>query len=257
MKKTLLIPALLLIVNGAIGQTTATNFTANDCSSNSHTLFSELESGKVIVISFVMPCGTCIAPTLAADAAVQSFASSNPGQVLLYVSDDLGTTACNTVTGWESTNSISSDATFSNTGLKMSQYGSGTMNRVVVLGGMAHKVYYNVGSGVTQANIESAITTALGETGINDAPKADFQLKVFPNPATEKLSVSYTLKQFSDVKLEVLNILGEKVKEIKNEKQSAGQHDLFIDTENLTAGIYFVKVTSEDSSQFIKFTVAR
>ncbi len=254
MKKILLTIPMLFFITIALGQT-ATDFTANDCNSNSHQLFSELNSGKIIVISFVMPCGTCIAPTLAADAAVQSYATSNPGQVFFYMSDDLGTTSCSTLNSWASTNSITPDATFANTAVKMSHYGSGTMNRVVVLGGTSHAVYYNVGSGVTQTAIQTAINTALAATGINDNSKMDFQLNIFPNPITDKFSVTYSLPQSGNIKLEVVNILGEKVKEIVDEKQSVGQHELSIGTEGMNVGVYFLKATSNNFSQLIKFTV--
>ena len=256
MKKIYLILTGVLVLTRITFSQTATNFTANDCGSISHSLFTELDAGKIVVISFVMPCGSCIAPTLAADGAVQSYASSNPGQVFFYVSDDAGTTACSTINSWESSNSITSDATFANTSVKMSQYGSGTMNRVVVLGGASHTVYYNAGSGVTLAKIQTAINTALAATRINDNPKMDFQLKVFPNPVTDKFSVTYSLLQYDNIKLEVINILGEKVKEIIGEKQTAGQHELSIGTEDLNVGVYFLKVTSNNLSQLVKFTVS-
>lgn len=257
MKKIYLISVGMLVLTGITFSQTATNFTANDCGSASHTLFTELDAKKIVVISFVMPCGSCIAPTLAADAAVQSFSSSNPDQVLFYVSDDEGTTSCSTINSWESNNSISSDATFANIAVKMSQYGSGTMNRVVVLGGgTSHTVYYNAGSGVTLNAIKSAINTALAATGINDHPKIDFQLKVFPNPVTDKFSINYSLLQSCNVKLEVVNMLGEIVKDIVSEKQNIGQHELSFDTENLNAGVYFLKVIANDFSQIVKFTVS-
>ena len=257
MKRTyLLIASTLLLTSIAFSQT-ATDFTADDCSGNSHTLFTELEAGKVVVISFVMPCGSCIAPTKAADDAVQTYATSNPGHVVFYVAHYTGTSSCSTLTGWESTNSVTPDATLSTPALLRSQYSNqSTMNRIVVLGGATHTVYYNAGSGVTQTAIKNAINKALAATGINDSPKIDFQLKVFPNPVTEKFSVTYSLLQSDNVKLEVINLLGKKVKEIATEKQTAGQHELSIGTEDLNVGVYFLQVTSNDILQVVKFTVA-
>ena len=55
MKKLLLASSLLLLSGFiAFGQT-AVNFTGNDCAGTSHTLFTELDAGKVIVVTFVMP----------------------------------------------------------------------------------------------------------------------------------------------------------------------------------------------------------
>src|ERR1043166_358895 len=95
---------------------TATNFTANDCASTNHMLFTELDAGKVIVICWVMPCGNCITSASTDETTVQSFASSNPGRVKFYIVDDSGNSSCSTLTSWESTNGITADATFSNSG---------------------------------------------------------------------------------------------------------------------------------------------
>ena len=76
MKKNQLLFILLFLIGiVSSAQTTATNFTANDCSGTPHTLFTELDAGKVVVIAFVMPCATCIAPTLSAYNHALSYAS--------------------------------------------------------------------------------------------------------------------------------------------------------------------------------------
>ena len=60
MKKTLLTAISGLFTILGFAQTTATDFTANDCGGTSHTLFTELNAGNVIVITWVMPCSSCI-----------------------------------------------------------------------------------------------------------------------------------------------------------------------------------------------------
>src|SRR3990170_3524731 len=79
---------------------TATNFNCNDCNAVNHDLFTELNSGKVIVLCWVMPCGACSAPAQSAHNIVQSYSVSNPGQVLFYLCDDFGTTSCPTMNSW-------------------------------------------------------------------------------------------------------------------------------------------------------------
>ena len=256
MKKIVLtIPVLLLMISLTFGQT-AKNFTVNDCNGTSTDLFTQLDAGKIVVMTWVMPCGACIGVASNVNTVVDDYATSNPGQVLYYLVDDYANTNCSTLDSWASTNSVSPTATISSSSVKMSDYGSAGMQKTVILGGVYHKVYYNAVGAVNTSAMKTAINNALATTGINDIKKTDFQLKAFPNPVNEKLSVSYSLNQSENVKLEVVNLLGEKVRELLSGKQTVGQHNLFIGTENLNAGVYFLKVTSNDHSQLVKFIVA-
>lgn len=255
MKKILLTAVSGLALTFGFAQT-ATNFTCNDCAGTNHDLFTELNAGKVIVISFIMPCGSCIAPSKAADNAVASFQSSNPGQVLFYASDDQGTNTCSSFNSWLSTNAITPDATITNPALKVTPYGTGTMNRVVVLGGSSHTVYYNAGSGVTQTNVQNAITTALNAlTAVAEIGNIS-SYNVFPNPAASSTSISYTLEASADVTIDIYNMIGETQKTISLTNQASGQHQLDVDCSKLNSGYYFVRINSGKLEKTILLSVA-
>lgn len=257
MKKLLLAAVIVLSGISAIAQTTATNFNVNDCSSVNHDLFTELNAGKIIVIAFVMPCGSCIAPSLSAYTEVQNYASSYPGRVKFYLSDDVGTSSCTTITNWGNTNGITSpDAVFCNTAVKQADYGAAGMPKIVVLGGATHDVLFNQNNGLNVTNFNNAIMAGL-TTSIFENSKADFKLNLFPNPSTtSKTTINYTLAEGSDVTVEIYNTIGAKVKSIALEKQAAGKHESILDFETLTNGIYFMKLNAGESSQVLKFTVA-
>jgi hypothetical protein len=152
MKKTLLTATAILSGMIAFAQT-ATDFTANDCAGSPHNLYSELDAGKVIVISWVMPCGACIGPSVAAYNAAESYASTNPGKVIFYLADDLGNTSCATLTSWGNTNSMPNAIKFSSTSVNQTGYGTAGMPKIVVLGGASHTVFYNQNSGVTTGDV--------------------------------------------------------------------------------------------------------
>src|ERR1051326_3358893 len=184
MKKifTLLFAGLASVV---FAQTTATDFTANDCAGNTHTLFSELDAGKVIVLCWVMPCSNCIAGASTDASVVQNYTSSNPGRVKFYISDDAGNTTCSTLAGWESTNSITCDATFGNSGntINMNDYGGTSMPKTVVLGGTSHAIFLNVNGTPTTSALQTAINNALNaSTGVAEENNFSY-LNLFPNPA--------------------------------------------------------------------------
>ena len=85
-------------------------------------LFSELDSGKVIVMVWVMPCGPCATHALSAYAAVQTYANSHPDRVKFYMVDDYANTTCNSLQTWASTYSMGSCTMFSNQAISMSDY---------------------------------------------------------------------------------------------------------------------------------------
>lgn len=256
MKKITLLAVSCLISGLGIAQTTATNFNVNDCSAVNHNLFAELDAGKVVVIAFVMPCGSCIAPSLSAYTEVQNYSSTYPGRVLFYLSDDVGTSSCTTITNWGTTNGITSpDAVFCNTAVKQANYGSAGMPKIVILGGSTHDVLFNQNNGLNVSNFNNAIMAGL-TAGVFENSNSDFRLSLFPNPSTtNKTTINFTLKESSDVKVEVYNALGAKVKDIAFEKQSVGKHEAILDFEMLTNGIYFMKLNAGGSSQILKFSV--
>lgn len=259
MKKSLLFGFMLLLVGCvAFGQTTATDFTLTDCAGNPHSLFADLDAGKVIVISFVMPCASCIAPSVSTYDVVQNYAISNPGRVTFYLSDDNGTSSCSSLSTWASQNSMPNATVISTTALKMSQYnGNGVgMPKIVVLGGSSHIVYYNENDGNNSHDLDAAINQALGATVVTEDENIIENLNVFPNPVKSSASITYRLNQPTEVSIEIYNVLGEKVKTIPVEKKTTAKHIAPIDFETFNNGIYFIKLNTATSYEIVKFTVA-
>lgn len=242
MKKTLLTAFAGLALTIGFSQTTATNWTVNDCASSSHTLFNELDAGKVVVITWVMPCGACIAPAQTASNTVSGMGNPN---VVFYLCDDYGTTSCSTINSWAATNNITATK-FSNAAIKMTDYGSTGMPKTVVLGGgTCRNVFYNVNGTVSSSALTTAINNALSPcTGVIENNTINMELSVFPNPANSSSKISYSLESSSDVKIELFNLMGEKTKLIFSGNQSAGEHTLDVDCAKLSNGIYFVKLAA-------------
>ena len=144
MKRLLQINLVLMLSFSAVfAQTTATDFTATDCGGKTYNLFDELDTGNVIVICWVMPCGSCGAYAAYASNAVQAFATSHPGRVKYYLADDYGNSTCTYLNGWAMNYGLQTDARFSTNLISMSHYGTDGMPKVVVLGKSDYKIYYN------------------------------------------------------------------------------------------------------------------
>ena len=253
MKKTLLTLIIALSLSMSKSQT-AVDFTTTDCASASHTLFTELDAGKVIVLCWVMPCGACIGSASTDATTVQGYANPN---VVFYLVDDTGG-SCSTLSSWASTNGITTNAIFSNAGnvIKMTDYGSTGMPKTIVLGGTSHSVFYNVNGTVTSGGLTTAINNALA-TGITENTTSPLQVAAFPNPSSTKTKITYSLINSSEVTIDVLNLLGEKVNSVSLGKQAAGKQEFDLNTEVLTTGSYLVKINTGELTETIKLTVAR
>lgn len=257
MKKNLLIAFALLLAQFSNAQT-AINFDCEDCAANSHNLFDELDAGKVIVLTWVMPCSSCIPVALTAANKVLEFATTNPGVVKFYLVDDYADTPCNTLSSWANTNGITTDAVFSNAVISMADYGGpgGSMQKTIILAGPNHSVVYNRNGSLSASTLQMKIEEAIAlTTGIEDNNKKITGLKLYPNPAQTNAVVSYSLPSANDVRIEIINMLGEKVNTVSFANQTAGNHEYKINLVNLSAGDYFVTLLAGEATETMKLTI--
>lgn len=245
MKQTALaIFGLLLSTNLSFGQTTATDFTANDCSGVSHHLFAELDAGSIIVVSFVMPCIGCIIPSQETQSVVESYTASHPGKVAMYLADDDGASTCATINSWRNANGLHIMPTFSDPAFVMSQYGGPAMPKIVVLGGTDHHIYYIEDNNVNTDSLKNAIDRALGlPVGLKPVEnKARFD--VFPNPASAHTTVSYSCAEAGTIDVQLIDAKGRIVKDT-HPKMHRGDNSISIDLSDVAHGAYFIRVTDD------------
>ena len=67
-------------------------------------------------------------------------------------------------------------------------------------------------------------------------------LEIFPNPASDHVSVSFDLLDDKNVSIKMLNVLGQSVKTISKQQLSNGHHDVQLQVNDLSKGIYFLNV---------------
>ena len=199
--KHLYLALALLAATGLRAQTTALDFTANDCAGTSHTLFSDLDAGYCVVIDLVMMgCPSCIPATHAiADNVIPN--TSNPAMVKFYTIGYTNAITCGQINTWASDNGFTHPV-FAGMSAQTTYYGGMGMPTVIVLGGGAsHGVYYNeLGhSASDDPTIIAAINTALlGAIGVEEIGAHSITLG--PNPVTSTLNLngSYTSAKVID-----------------------------------------------------------
>lgn len=236
-----------------LSQNNATDFTALDCDGVSHHLFSELDSGKVIVIAWVMPCGPCGSIALDAYTASLAYANSNPGRVEFYLVDDFANTDCASLFAWADNFGMGNCTRFSTPSIDMGDYGQIGMPKIVVLGGSGHYVYFNENSSSQNINyaIDLALTGAAVTTSINNKEEI-ISFHCYPNPANGVFKINYSFKNKIDWEIELYNSIGEKI--LGEQLIPESLHgECSINTRNLPNGAYLVRLTDGDiqSSQIL------
>lgn len=260
MKKNLLLILILAFGKLEFAQT-AVDFTAPDCSGTSHNLFTELNAGKIIVLVWVMPCGTCISDAKAGYDAAQSFATSNPGRVIYWLVDDIGNSTCSTVSSWANTNGIVTNniTVFSNSGNKIDEanYGGSAMPHVLVLGGMNHRVYYNKRNGNNDgAAITSAIDQVLASGIVAPNGEKENPIEIYPNPAKDKITL-IGLNDFTTYHaIEIYDVFGKEIHAIKpsNKYQLRGALEISLPP-SIPSGNYMLRIKNETESYNLRFMI--
>lgn len=263
MKRILLSFLTIILSASAFAQNVIPNFTIPDCNGGSHTLYDELDNGKVIVLVWVMPCPACVSGGKTAYNIVQSYASTYPGKVFYYLMDDAGDNNCMSINSWATANSIdpAKITILDNTGKVADQSdfgGYGMPHIAVVGGGQGHRMYFNgVNNDADNATaIQGAINLAMFPASI--APIAsNLRLSLFPNPVVnEKLTVQYNLPKAGNTILDVVNVIGKKVLSVSH-YNFGGNNKEEVNVGNLPNGVYFLKLSANDKVETLKFTIAK
>ena len=102
-----------------------------------------------------------------------------------------------------------------------------------------------------------------------DFTNSEFGIEsIYPNPFNPSTMIKYSTppqsspllkgrKQEGFVTLKVFNILGQEVATLINETQEAGKHEVKFTADNLSSGVYFVKISAGGFNQVKKIMLAK
>ena len=100
---------------------------------------------------------------------------------------------------------------------------------------LADRTYYNN----LDINIQDILTNAVTHTHINNR----FNLNQnYPNPFNSQTKISFHVEHAGLVRLEVYNVLGEKVHSLVHKKYEPGSYTVMFDAMSLPSGIYFYQI---------------
>lgn len=251
--------ALMFVFTISKAQQTAMQISGMDCNNNPVDLFAELDAGKAAVVFFYMPnCGSCPPPAWNIQLMANNIMNTFPGMVKGYAFPFMNTTTCGYSSSWVSNNGLSMYAPLDSGATPVAYYGGFGMPTVVLLGGTDHRVMWSTQNWQTLDTtiMRDSILGMFAQVGMNDLNNTVSSINVFPNPANDKVQVEMNLSQAVAIKVELVNILGEVVSVVYNNNAPSGLLKAQVETNTLSNGIYFIRVSAENAVQNYKFTVA-
>jgi hypothetical protein len=93
-------------------------------------------------------------------------------------------------------------------------------------------------------------------TGINDS-KADAELSVYPNPSNGTLFINTTMQQAQNISLQVTDVTGAVVKQLANGALFSGKQTISVDMNDLSNGMYMVRLTTAGGTTTKKFNLVK
>ncbi len=245
---------LCLCVVGVRAQTVAQDWTRTDCDGTSYNLFTDCDSGNVVIMEFVMMnCSSCVTAAKGLHPIVTDYETSHPGKVKIYSISYNNTTTCTSMQNWKKTSGATWPV-FTNGASDISYYGGFGMPTIVIVGGKDKTIYFQKMGYSTSDNatIRKSIDDAIGGTAsVKNVKQSTSLVSLYPNPASNLLRftlgndlVVSSVKVFSMTGAEVLSA------------NHLSSNELNISS--LSNGVYYVSLTTADGSILTRqFTVTR
>ena len=90
-----------------------------------------------------------------------------------------------------------------------------------------------------------------------DLPDEFALLQNFPNPFNPSTTISYVLREQFDVRIEIYNILGQRVATLFDGNRQAGYHSVVWQADDYPSGVYFARLEAGKRSENIKMVLLK
>ena len=87
---------------------------------------------------------------------------------------------------------------------------------------------------------------------LNNQKLNDLQADIWPNPFNSGTMISFRVNYSTTLSVNLYNINGQKIRELKNQYYSAGLYSFYLDASNLGTGCYFCAIKSDREYKVIK-----
>lgn len=125
----------------------------------------------------------------------------------------------------------------------------------------ANTVYYYAVTALNRFHNESALSnTAVADftvTAVTTGNRELTELRIAPNPAKESARLSFELKSASVISISILDISGKEYRIVSNTRLLAGKQQLQIEIAHLPAGIYVLRLQTDQSIRTQRLIINR
>jgi len=101
------------------------------------------------------------------------------------------------------------------------------------------------------------LTAPFNEGGSWALPNEFALSQNFPNPFNANTTINYRLPLATEVRLEIINLLGQRLAILVDGRREAGNWSVIWETSGVASGVYYCKMTAGDSSQTRKMILIR
>lgn len=109
---------------------------------------------------------------------------------------------------------------------------------------------------VVRENYTTVSDASLGK--LNEVLPENFKLyQNYPNPFNPSTTLKYYLPNDSRIKIELYDLRGRKISELADGYKSLGYHYINLNSNSLTSGVYFYKLTSDNFTTVRKMVVVK
>jgi hypothetical protein len=77
------------------------------------------------------------------------------------------------------------------------------------------------------------------------------ELTLYPNPATESLTLDFNLEEPMDAQITVMDVQGRSVSQLVSTQYPAGSNRLSFDVSDLNPGMYLIQIRTENGMESI------
>ncbi len=158
----------------------------------------------------------------------------------------------------------STNGTYTLSGLPDNAFGESYFVMVDIPGldtnGTYHKIITVSNNNFTNLDfvVDSAKVNPVNPVGINNLVKNENQISIYPNPSSGIINIQYTLTNTSQVKIELVDMLGKVVKILMLPAiQSNDTYRKYWNLDDVNNGLYFVKVSINGNESVTKISINR
>src|SRR5690606_29626756 len=91
----------------------------------------------------------------------------------------------------------------------------------------------------------------------SDLPKTFGLEQNYPNPFNPATTIKFSLPEASEVRLEVFNMVGQKVATLVSQQMQPGYHEVNFDARHLASGTYFYRIQAADFVRTLKMVLIK